>query len=516
MTLLTRRHLLAGGAALAVARPGISRAADRPALSHGLQSGDVSGDSAMVWARADRPARAVIEWATTERFQDIQGGVFIDALPESDLTVKAALPGLPPDQEIFYRVRLQSLAEPALLGEPLVGRFRSAPASRRDVSFCWSGDTVGQGWGIDESRGGMTIYAAIQRNRPDFFLHSGDTIYADGPIQAEVRLPDGSLWRNIVTEEKAKPAETLAEFRGAYKYNLLDRNLLAMNRAVPILAQWDDHEVTNNWWPGEPLTRPEHLRKRYEAGNSLVLAARAARAFHEYMPMRFEPAEPGRVYRTISYGPLLDVFLLDMRSYRGPNGANDETEESARTQFLGPAQVAWLKRELKASRATWKAIAADMPLGLVVTYDTDRNVGSEAVAQGDGPPLGRELEIAGLLRFIRDEGIRNTVWFTADVHYTAAHYYDPNKARFQDFAPFWEFVSGPLHAGTFGPNRLDDTFGPQLRFQKAPEGGRQNLSPAEGYQFFGHVAIEGATRRMTVTLKDAADTALWSTVIDPA
>ena len=516
MTLLTRRRLLAGGTALAVARPGISRAADRPRLSHGLQSGDVSGDAAVVWARADRPSRAVIEWATSESFADIRGGVSIDALPESDLTVKAALAGLPADQEIVYRVRLQSLSEPALIGEPLVGRFRSAPRGLRDVSFCWSGDTVGQGWGIDESRGGMTIYAAIARNRPDFFLHSGDTIYADGPLSAEVTLPDGSLWRNVVTEEKSKPAETLDEFRGAYKYNLLDRNLLAMNRAVPVLAQWDDHEVTNNWWPGEPLTRAEHRRKGYRAGNSLELAARAARAFHEYMPMRFEPAEPGRVYRKVSYGPMLDVFLLDMRSYRGPNGANDETEPSARTQFLGPRQVAWLKRELAASRATWKAIAADMPLGLIVTYDADRRFGSEAVAQGDGPARGRELEIADLLRFIRDHGIRNTVWFTADVHYTAAHYYDPNRARFQEFAPFWEFVSGPLHAGTFGPNALDDTFGPQLRFQKAPAEGRQNLSPAEGFQFFGHVGIEGATRRMTVTLKDAADTALWSTVLDPA
>ena len=53
------------------------------------------------------------------------------------------------------------------------------------------------------------------------------------------------------------------------------------------------------------------------------------------------------------------------------------------------------------------------------------------------------------------------VWLTADVHYTAAHRYDPNRAQFQDFAPFWEFVSGPLNAGTFGPNELDATFGPR-------------------------------------------------------
>ena len=86
------------------------------------------------------------------------------------------------------------------------------------------------------------------------------------------------------------------------------------------------------------------------------------------------------------------------------------------------------------------------------------------------------------------------MWLTADVHYTAAHYYDPNKAVFQDFEPFWEFVSGPIHAGTFGPNALDNTFGPQLIYIKAPtkEQG-QNLAARFGLQFFGHVAIDGAT-----------------------
>jgi alkaline phosphatase D len=34
-------------------------------------------------------------------------------------------------------------------------------------------------------------------------------------------------------------------------------------------------------------------------------------------------------------------------------------------------------------------------------------------------------------------------------------------------------------------------------------------------QFFGHVAIDGATEVMTVTLKDVEDRALWSTRIEP-
>ena len=31
------------------------------------------------------------------------------------------------------------------------------------------------------------------------------------------------------------------------------------------------------------------------------------------MPIRYVPAEPGRVYRKIAYGPLLDVFFIDLR-----------------------------------------------------------------------------------------------------------------------------------------------------------------------------------------------------------
>ncbi|MGY4465809.1 phosphodiesterase/alkaline phosphatase D-like protein [Bradyrhizobium sp. LB9.1b] len=175
--------------------------------------------------------------------------------------------------------------------------------------------------------------------------------------------------------------------------------------------------------------------------------------------------------------------------------------------------MAWLKRGLLNSRATWKVIASDMPLSLVVS-DTPKG-GSEAFAQGDGPVRGREFEIADILRFIKMAPIKNTVWLTADVHYAAAHYYDPNKAQFQEFEPFWEFVSGPLHAGTFGPNELDNTFGPEVRFVKAPGKDDQNLPPSTGMQFFGHVKIDGGSGQMTVTLRDRADVALWSTTLDP-
>ncbi|MBA4098400.1 MAG: alkaline phosphatase [Rhodospirillum sp.] len=493
-----------------LAMPRISRAASRPLATHGLQSGDIGANHGVVWARADRPARAVFEVATNEGFRDARTLPYADVLPENDYVAKLLAEDLPAGQDIFYRVTFSDLTDVNAVSEPVSGRFRTAPADLRDVSFTWSGDTVGQGWGIDESRGGMKAYATMLNHQPDFFIHCGDTVYADGALKAEVDLPDGTKWKNLMTDEKAKVAETLAEFRGQYKYNLMDKHVLAFNAQVPMLAQWDDHEVTNNW------SDSKQFDERYTEKNVRLLAARAARAFHEFVPIASFDSEQGRVYRKVSYGPLLDVFFLDMRRYRGPNGDNVETAPGANTVFLGRDQIEWLKRELLTSQATWKVISADMPLGLLVWNDSKLKKGFEGIANNEpGAPKGREMEFAGLLSFIKSANIRNTVWLTADVHYTAAHYYDPNKAAFQDFDPFWEFVSGPIHAGTFGPNQLDKTFGPDVKYVKAPEPGQENLSPAAGLQFFGHVKIAGNSGVMTVTLRDAADAALWSVDLTP-
>jgi alkaline phosphatase D len=356
-----------------------------------------------------------------------------------------------------------------------------------------------QGWGIDEARGGMRTYATMLRNRPDFFIHCGDNVYADCPVSSELLLPNGESWRNIVTEEKSRVAESLADYRGNYKYNLLDANLRAFNAEVPTFAQWDDHEVANNWWPGEVLT--DHA-----GTNASLLAARGRRAFCEFMPVRQTLAETGRIYRKVGYGPLLDIFLLDMRSYRGPNGDRRHGAPGP-GNLLGTAQTRWFKRELLSSRATWKVIAADLPIGLI---------SGDGFGESGGSLLGREFEIADILSFVKHTGVTNTVWITADMHYTAAHYYDPNRAVFQDFDPFWEFVSGPIHAGTWRPALLDNTFGPAAIFEKgcsAEQG--ENLAPCFGLQFFGHVVIDATTEVMMVTLKDVADRELWSTQIEP-
>jgi alkaline phosphatase D len=192
--------------------------------------------------------------------------------------------------------------------------------------------------------------------------------------------------------------------------------------------------------------------------------------------------ESQRVYRSDSYGPLLELFVIDMRSYRGPNTRQPSASTERRD---GREQLDWLKAGLKNSRAVWKVVAADVPLGLnvgdgVTSQDQAR---WEAVANGEsGGAKGRELEIAELLGSLKRRRVRNVLWLTADVHYCAAHHYDPARAAFRDFDPFWEFVAGPLNAGTFGPGTMDGTFGPQVVFAKAPPPGQSNLSPYSGLQ----------------------------------
>jgi alkaline phosphatase D len=123
---LSRRRFLSTAAATgisAIAMPYLSRAADRPMVTHGVQSGDVGADSGVVWARADRPAQMLVEVSTTESFGNARALPPIAALPESDFTAKMLLENLPGGQDIFYRVRFRDLSHSSVESEPVVGRF---------------------------------------------------------------------------------------------------------------------------------------------------------------------------------------------------------------------------------------------------------------------------------------------------------------------------------------------------------------------------------------------------------
>lgn len=473
--------------------------AERPKIPYGVQSGDPLDGGMVVWSKTDRPARLIVEWGTDPSLKTVQRVNGPVALAESDYTARVVLPNLPPSRKIYYRVVFETDDAARAPSVPILGSFRSAPGPGDNVRIAWSGDTAGQGFGIDVSRGGMKTYGSIADMTPDLFIHSGDRIYADNPLPPEIKLPDGTVWKNLVTPAKSRGAETLDDYRGNYAYNFLDEHVRRLHTDTATIVQWDDHEVCDNWFPSEVLDNPHYDEKRVSQ-----LAVNARRAMEEYSPSR-----PGSIHRVMNYGPHADIFVLDARSFRNPNGAN--REPSAAAGMLGSEQIEWLKAALLKSKATWKIIACDQPLALVLPDGPDAQDG---FANGEGPALGREHELAALLTFIKEKRIRNTLWITADVHYAAAHHFDPSRAKYTQFNSFWEFIAGPLHAGTYGPEKLDETFGPEVKFANVQAGEAQNQAPSEGKQSFGVLSIDGPTGRLRVSLHDREGREMWVTEMD--
>ena len=454
-----------------------------------MQSGDVDTESGVVWSRADRASRMIVEWSAAATFAGAKRIVGPVAGPETDFTAKVKIAGLAPATRVHYRVRFEG----ETASDWVTGAFSTAPDARdlRDVVFAWSADTNGQGWGIDPARGGMPAYTALLERAPHFFVHCGDQIYADNPIAETSPVMHGGTWKNLVTPAKSRVAVTLEDFRGAFLYPRHSSQVRALYAAVPSFSIWDDHEVRNNWYPGSPAFDP--------------LVPRARRAMFEHTPTLRDAGAPS--YRSLRWGPHLEVFLLDGRSFRTPNEPAPAIEH-----FLGEAQLAWLEQALVASSATWKVIACDMPIALVVSEPGKHvKLAFDGYANEDGPPRGREHELARLLATSKSRRVSNVVWITADVHYAAAHRFDPGRAQFKDMDPFWEFVAGPLHATAFPRKPFDDTFGPELAYASAAHD--TYGSPATGACHFGLVRIDGKTRAMTVTLVDARNRDLFTTTL---
>lgn len=487
------------------------------------QSGDVSARSAVVWARCnnERDGRLIFNLSTSDDFDDeetdeMRTKVGPKVTSDTDYTGAVEFRGLEADETYYYQARCVDKPGHGKGVEDVgpIGKFKTAPEKHDDeeVSFVWVADLAGQGWGQnptlaitdDEGEtvtGGYVIFDVIKKLEPDFAIFQGDIIYADNPIPPTKAIPPevgGGTWVNNPTKDFV--AITLDEYRANWEYNLSDQKLQDFLLQVPIYSQWDDHEVTNNWYPGEilPAGAP------YNGLPADVLAGRSRRALFEYNPIAGK-----RIYRKFQHGEHMELFLLDERSFRGPNPENYDPNG---IEMLGQQQFQWMKAALKRSKATWKVVSTHDPLSIVTGGPTDR----DAWAQGEPQVLGREVQLAELLSFIKNEGIKNVVFLTADVHFAAAISYDPVRATYSDFNPFWEFVIGPVHAGAFGPGDLDESFGPRYEYLRAPgtEGFTVQNLPPPNLQSFGAVSVDD-DGELTVRIHDITGTLLYERQMIP-
>jgi alkaline phosphatase D len=351
----------------------------------GVAAGDVTDTGGVFWTRLPAPNQpALLDVSTSPDF--VRGRTFaIAAAAGDDGTVKREV-SLRPATTYFYRFRQRGAVS-------LVGQVRTPPDPSRpaDVVLGWSG-------GSDPYLRPFAILDQLRTVGVDAFLYTGDTIFAD-----DARA-DGVV------------ATTFAAFTRKYRLGRRDpalRNLLA---STATFAQWNDRETATDAAGAEPAF--------------VALLADANHAFRRYFPVRDDAQDPVRLYRSVRWGSLVEVFLLDARQYRsakivcctdgtiaavtapGPVPCSDAhggvlvTPDAAcvagladpsRT-VLGAAQKAWLENALAASAARFKLV-----------------MNGPAMASSPALPYDRwedyPVERTELLDFVRDRRI-NVVWLT--------------------------------------------------------------------------------------------------------
>lgn len=279
---------------------------------------------------------------------------------ETDFTAKISLDGLEPWTPYYYRVVVVGG------GSAPKCRFVTAPEpdALADVRFAFGGD-------LRERFKPFTIMDSIHAMRPDFLLFLGDTIYADR---------DGV-------------ATALSQFWAKYAANRNDLPTQRLFSETSLYATWDDHEVANDYLPSHPL------------------APIGRRAFFDYWPVRQDPEDPNRLYRSFRWGKAVEVFILDTRQYRDP----------AAGTMLGEKQKEWLLEALSSSTALFKFIATSVPLS-----GTRRD-------QWGGFPKERDE----ILSFIANRRIGGVVFLAGDAHYAAV-------TKLPRLKGLMEVVVGPL------------------------------------------------------------------------
>ena len=416
-----------------------------------IAAGDVTSTSAVLWARAPEAGDVVFEYGPAGEAE--RGRLEAAASAATDFTVKRRVDGLRPGTRYVWRARSGELTA--------AGEFATAPPPSEParVRWVWSGD-LGSAGNCRRVDDGYRIFAAMERARPDFFIFAGDTIYADHACRGPEFVPGSGFI-----------ATTLEGYRAKHRYNREDAAFAAFLRKVPVYAIWDDHEVRNDFaGPFEPLM---------PAGR---------RAFLEYWPIEPPASEPGRLYRSVRWGRLLEVFILDTRQYRS---ANSEPDGPGKT-MLGAAQRAWLLDGVTASTATWKVIVSSVSLS-VPTGRGHRDSWSSATVWGipEEGGTGFATERDAILRAFRVRGVRNLVFLAADVHHAELIRHHPTH----DFS-FHEFIAGPLSASLGRPRPLDAALNPRSLFAT---GGARN---------FGEVVLEDG--RLTVRIVDEDGSTLFT------
>lgn len=377
----------------------------------GVASGDPLPSSVVIWTRlAPKPYesfggmddRAVpVQWEVAEddRFRRVVARGNEVAVPEFAHSVHVDVQRLRPWRDYFYRFRVGQHVSP-------VGRAKTAPAANTDLQSMTLALASCQAWWD----GYYTVYSDLAARQPDVVFHAGDYLYEYGIA------PDGGSRQTPVPSLFSAETISLDQYRDRYALYKADPDLQAAHHAAPWIVTMDDHEVENNW--AGPISENNE-----PAASFLVRRANAFRAWYEHMPVRTTQMPVGpdlQLYRSFTYGSLVDISVLDTRQYRDDQAAGDGSDppnpgsqDPART-MTGAAQEQWLLDRLAGSQATWDVLAHQTAIARLDTGAGDPVI--VPMDTWDGYEGSRNRILGGAY----ERGVRNLVSIAGDLHRTVA------------------------------------------------------------------------------------------------
>ena len=397
---LTRRQFLWTTAAASLSWPLRAQSEHPPdrRFQHGVASGDPLGDRLIIWTRvtprdpfSDQPVAVRWRVATDAEAQRVVSSGMFETAAARDYTVKVDVGGLMPGVTYYYAFDVDGEQSP-------IGRTKTFPANgaahmRFALVSC-----------SNYPAGFFNVYSAIAR-RPDLdaVVHVGDYIYefAEGEYGA------GAAINRI--PRPPREAIALADYRLRYATYRTDPDLQEAHRLFPFIAVWDDHEIANDAWSGGAIN---HNPEKGE-GDWATRQAAAYKAYLEWMPIR-ESSDSGiHLYRTIRFGGLVDLVMIDTRGLRDKQVGSADMRALAdpKRSLMGAAQEAWLFDQLRAShRAStpWTLLGQQVifsPITLPGTRVTNPDVWDGYLAQR-----------TRVLDLIEHERMRNLVVLTGDAH----------------------------------------------------------------------------------------------------
>ncbi len=531
----------------------------------GLASGDPQPDAIMLWTRAvpEMPAGQVellCQVSTDEDFASVVLETPITVTAESDFTARLFAKGLSPDTRYFYRF----IADGEVGAH--TGRTRTAPATdtERPIRFAFTScQKYESGFYGAWARLTADDVASPEDEQLDFVLHLGDFIYeviGDVPegVDASRKVPpfpDGSTpW----VPDGTKPywtagatwAVTVDDYRHLYKTYLSDPDLQAARARFPFICTWDDHEFTNDSWQTHDTYFDEGIpaQSRKVAANQAwfefipaVLTEAKPVAGVEQKASDFKPTNVATtpyggyddallntnkdslaalasmtIYRSFSFGQMLDMLVTDLRSYRSPPVVSEPVKEllggSSRINVvrvikeldagrtanngkpnekltyqdkeidnprlntpmgtcMGSEQKAWFKETLKASTAKWRFWANSIPaVSMRLNLSQVPSADLEDSYLGVDAWQGFPGELSELMSFVKKEGISNLVSCSGDYHTSVAGRLpvDPDAEDLEfvavDFATT-SISSGNLFNGAESSIKADNPFRPFVTFE---------------------------------------------------